>query len=40
MGNQDNSIQREDNISNDSQLSEGRTNQQHNKKPKWLNKKI
>ena len=39
MGNQDNSIQREDNISNDSQLSEGSNNQQHNKKPKWLNKK-
>ena len=39
MGNQDNSIQREDNISNDSQLSEGSNNKQHNKKPKWLNKK-
>ena len=39
MENQDNSIQREDNISNDSQLSEGSNNQQHNKKPKWVNKK-
>ena len=38
MENQDNSIQREDNISNDSQLSEGSNNQQHNKKPKWVNK--
>lgn len=39
MENQDNSIQREDNISNDSQLSEASNNQQHNKKPKGLNKK-
>ncbi len=39
MENQDNSIQREDNISNDSQLSEASNNQQHNKKPKCLNKK-
>lgn len=39
MENQDNSIHREDNISNDSQLSEASNNQQHNKKPKCLNKK-
>ena len=32
-------VSKEKIISNDSQLSEGSNNQQHNKKPKWLNKK-
>ena len=39
MENQDNNIKNDNKISNDSQLSEGSNNQQHNKKPKWLNKK-
>ena len=40
MENQDNNIKNDNKISNDSQLSEGSNNQQHNKKPKGLNKKI
>ena len=39
MGNQDNSIQREDNISNDSQLNEENDNKQQNKNSKCVNKK-